>query len=98
MEYNMENFISQVIYMPFSWQMEGYLPCRGQIMDISHNQALFSLLGTNFGGDGQSTFALPDLRPWSDSGPDYGHRVRREWNPGELVAHICLNGVYPAHA
>ncbi|MFL5741700.1 MAG: phage tail protein [Flavisolibacter sp.] len=40
----------------------GYALCQGQLMPISENTALFSLLGTTFGGDGQSTFALPDLR------------------------------------
>jgi microcystin-dependent protein len=40
----------------------GWLPCEGQILTISSNQALFALLGTNYGGDGKTTFALPDLR------------------------------------
>jgi len=92
----MESFVSQVIYMPFSWQMVDFLPCRGQILQVSHNEALFSLLGDRFGGDGHSTFSLPDLRPWSDAGPDYGKRTRREWNPDEMVPHMCINGIYPS--
>ena len=91
----MECFISQIIYMPFSWQMVNFLPCRGQILDISHNEALFSLLGTKFGGDGIKTFALPDLRPWDISAPDTGLRVKREWHDDEIVPHMCLAGIYP---
>lgn len=92
----METYLSQIIYLPFSWETTQTVPCRGQIIDIQHNEALYSLLGTRFGGDGQKTFALPDLRPWSDSGPDYGHRHRREWNQDEMVAHIVLYGIYPS--
>lgn len=56
-------------------------PARGQLLPISSNTALFSLLGTNFGGDGQTTFALPDLRNAAPKGLIYG---------------ICTQGVYPA--
>jgi microcystin-dependent protein len=94
----MEPFLSQIIYMPFSRQIEGFLPCRGTSLQIKGNEALFSLLGTKFGGDGVTTFNIPDLRPFSDSGPDYGHRARREWNDAEMVAHIALIGVYPSYA
>jgi microcystin-dependent protein len=98
MEYNMETYLSQIIYMPFSWATTQTVPCRGQILDVKNNEALFSLLGNRWGGDGHSTFALPDLRPWSDSGPDYGHRARREWNPDEIVPHMIIEGLYPSHA
>jgi microcystin-dependent protein len=97
MEIHMEPFVSQIIYMPFTRQIDGFLPCRGDSLPIKGYEALYSLIGTTYGGDG-SHFNIPDLRPWSDSGPDYGHRSRREWNPGELVAHIALVGVYPAFA
>ena len=92
----MDSYISQIVYMPFAWQMVGFIPCRGQTLSIKDHEALFSLLGTRWGGDGHSTFALPDLRPWSDSGPDYGKRARREWNEDEIVAHICIEGYYPS--
>ena len=93
----METYLSQIIYLPFSWETEQTVPCRGQTMLIHGNEALYSLLGTRWGGDGQNNFALPDLRPWSDSGPDYGHRTRREWNPDEIVPHIVKFGLYPSH-
>ena len=82
--------------MPFNWNMRGAVPCRGQILSIAQNNALFALLGTKFGGDGIKTFALPDLRPFTDAGPDYGHRTRREWNEDEIVSYICTEGVFPS--
>lgn len=94
----MDSFISQIIYMPFTRQIDGWLPCRGDSLPINSYQALYSLIGTTYGGDGSTHFNLPDLRPFSDSGPDYGHRSRREWNQGEIVPHICLFGVYPNFA
>ncbi len=57
----------------------GLALCRGQIMPINQNSALYSILGNQFGGDGKVTFALPQLEP-TDSGPPF---------------YICLTGVYP---
>lgn len=54
--------ISCVAYLPKYVPPNGWAKCDGQIMKISHNIALYSLLGTNFGGDGMTTFGLPDLR------------------------------------
>ncbi|MBO0708861.1 MAG: tail fiber protein [Candidatus Dormibacteraeota bacterium] len=56
-------------------------PARGQLLPISQNQALFSLLGTRFGGDGRTTFALPDLRSAAPNGLVYG---------------ICTSGIFPS--
>lgn len=92
----METLISQIIYMPFSWNMTGFVPCRGQILSVHENAALFSLLGNRFGGDGHTTFALPDLRPYDSTGPDYGKKVRREWHEDEIVPYIALVGIYPS--
>lgn len=92
----METFVSQIIYLPFTWETEQTVPCRGQIMQVHGNEALFSLLGNRWGGDGSTTFALPDLRPWGDdAGPDYGKKVRREWHADEIVPHIVKFGIYP---
>ena len=96
MEYSMENYISQVIYLPFVWNTRDTVVCRGQTLDTQNHQALFSLLGTRWGGDGIHTFALPDLRPWTDTGPDYGKHVRREWHDDELVPHMVVEGIYPS--
>jgi microcystin-dependent protein len=57
-----EPFIGQIILVPYNFAPRGYAFCQGQILSIAQNTALFSLLGTTYGGNGQTTFALPDLR------------------------------------
>ena len=57
-----EPFLSEIRIMSFVFAPKGWALCNGQLLPINQNQALFSLLGTTYGGDGQSTFALPDLR------------------------------------
>lgn len=57
-----EPFLSEIRIMSFAFAPKGWALCNGQLMPINQNQALFSLLGTTFGGDGRTTFALPDLR------------------------------------
>lgn len=58
----MEPFLGQIMMVGFGFAPRGWASCSGQILPISQNTALFSLLGTTFGGDGRTTFALPDLR------------------------------------
>jgi microcystin-dependent protein len=55
-------FLGQINIFPYNFAPRGWAFCQGQIMSIAQNTALFSLLGTTFGGNGQTTFALPDLR------------------------------------
>src|SRR5215217_6266093 len=55
-------FIGEVRVVGFNFAPTGWAQCNGQLMPISQNTALFSLLGTTYGGDGKSTFALPDLQ------------------------------------
>ena len=55
-------FLGEIILVPYNFAPNGWLPCDGRLMSIAQNSALFSLLGTQYGGDGMSTFALPDLR------------------------------------
>lgn len=57
-----EPFLSEIRMMSFSFAPKGWALCNGQFLPINQNQALFSLLGTTFGGDGRVNFALPDLR------------------------------------
>src|SRR3954469_22599704 len=57
-----EPFLSEIRIMSFSFPPKGWALCDGQLLPINQNQALFSLLGTMFGGDGRVNFALPDLR------------------------------------
>lgn len=55
-------FVAEIRIFPFNFAPRGWAWCNGQILPISQNTALFSLLGTNYGGNGQSTFALPNLQ------------------------------------
>jgi microcystin-dependent protein len=57
-----EPFLSEIRIMSFNFAPKGWAMCNGQLLPINQNQALFSLLGTTFGGNGQTNFALPDLR------------------------------------
>ena len=57
-----EPFIGQMAWVPYNFAPRGWAFCDGQVLPISENTALFSLLGTTFGGDGRTTFALPDVR------------------------------------
>lgn len=55
-------FVAEIRIVSFSFPPRGWAFCNGQLLPINQNQALFSLLGTTYGGNGQTTFALPDLR------------------------------------
>src|SRR4051812_4206550 len=57
-----EPFLSEIKLVSFNFPPKGWALCNGQLMPINQNQALFALLGTTYGGNGQTTFALPDLR------------------------------------
>ena len=57
----MDQYVSEIRIFGFNFAPTGWAQCNGQLLPISQNTALFSLLGTTYGGDGKSTFALPDL-------------------------------------
>jgi microcystin-dependent protein len=57
-----EPFLAEIRMVSFNFAPKGWALCNGQFLPINQNQALFSLLGTTFGGNGQTNFALPDLR------------------------------------
>lgn len=57
-----EPFLGQIMAVGFNFAPRGWAMCNGQILSIAQNTALFALLGTTYGGNGQTTFALPDLR------------------------------------
>src|SRR4051812_17662172 len=59
----MENaYLGCIFHFAGNFAPRGYMLCQGQLLSISQNTALFSILGTTYGGDGQVTFGLPDLR------------------------------------
>jgi microcystin-dependent protein len=65
-------FLAEIVMFPFNFVPRGYARCDGQLMRISQNTALFALLGTTYGGDGKSTFALPNLNGRAAVGPGQG--------------------------
>lgn len=65
-------FVAEIRIFPFNFAPKGWAWCDGQLMPLSQNTALFSLLGTTYGGDGKSTFALPDLEGRAPMHPGQG--------------------------
>ena len=65
-------FVAEIRIFPFNFAPKGWAWCDGQLLPISQNTALFSLLGTTYGGDGKSTFALPDLEGRAPMHPGQG--------------------------
>ena len=65
-------FVAEIRIFPFNFAPRGWAFCNGQILPISQNTALFSLLGTTYGGNGQSTFALPDMQGNAPMHPGQG--------------------------
>jgi microcystin-dependent protein len=57
-----EPFLGEIKIVSFNFAPKGWALCNGQLLPINQNQALFALFGTTFGGNGQTTFALPDMR------------------------------------
>jgi microcystin-dependent protein len=78
----MEPFLGQIELFPYNFAPKGWLACTGQVVPISQNQALFSLLGTQFGGDGRVTFGLPNLQGKAPA--------------ANLQYCIAIMGVYPS--
>lgn len=75
-----EPFIGEIRMVAFNFAPRGWALCNGQLLSIRENQALFSLIGTTYGGDGRTTFALPDLRG----------RVPLHTGQGQGVSHYRL--------
>jgi len=65
-------FVAEIRIFPFNFAPKGWAWCDGQLLPISQNTALFSLLGTTYGGDGRSNFALPDLQGRAPMHPGQG--------------------------
>jgi microcystin-dependent protein len=77
----MDYFLGQIVCFPYSFVPMGWLLCNGQILQIQQNTALFSLIGTKFGGNGTTTFAIPNLQG-AEPQPGTGY-------------YICVSGIYP---
>lgn len=82
-----EPFIAEIMEFAGNFAPDRWALCSGQILQIQQNTALYSLIGTYYGGDGRNTFALPDLRPTVNG--------QKQWPPGQPVKCIALQGIYP---
>src|SRR5690554_4668029 len=95
----MEQFLGQIIMVGFNFAPRGWAFCDGRLLPIAQNAALFSLLGTTYGGDGRTTFALPDLRGRAaigmGQGPGLSQRAQGEMSGAENVT--LLHTQMPAH-
>jgi microcystin-dependent protein len=93
-------FLAEIRMVPFNFPPIGWAFCDGQLMAISQNTALFALLGTTYGGDGKSTFALPDLQGAAPLHPGQGQglsqRFLGEMSGAESVT--LLASEIPVHA
>src|SRR5947209_15206465 len=87
-------FLSEIRIMSFTFAPRGWALCNGQLLPINQNQALFSLLGTTYGGDGRVNFALPDLRARVPIHMGNGHTLGER--AGEQ-AHTLSSAEMPAH-
>jgi microcystin-dependent protein len=89
-----EPFLSEIRVMSFGFPPKGWARCDGQLLPINQNQALFSLLGTNFGGDGRVNFGLPDLRGRTPIHMGSGHTLGER---GGEQAHTLSIAEIPTH-
>ena len=89
-----EPFLSEIRLMSFVFAPRGWALCNGQLLPINQNQALFSLLGTTFGGDGNVNFALPDLRARVPIHVGSGHTLGER---GGEQAHTLSISELPEH-
>ena len=92
----MDEYIGSILLMAFNWAPKGWYVCHGQTLSIVQYEALFALIGTTYGGNGITTFNLPDLRKKNSDGNYY--------QPGEIMADgtpyiescICVVGIFPS--
>ncbi len=93
-------FVAEIRIFPFNFAPTGWALCNGQLLPISQNTALFSLLGTTYGGDGKSTFGLPDLQGRVPMHPGQGNGLSLhdlgEMGGSDFVT--LLESEIPAHS
>jgi microcystin-dependent protein len=83
----MESYLGTIILFAGTFAPQGWALCDGRVMSIATNTALFSILGTQYGGDGKNTFALPKLTPL-ECAPGSAPEVAINYI-------ICIAGIYP---
>lgn len=92
-------YVGEIRLFAGNFAPAGWMLCQGQLLSIAENEVLFQLIGTTYGGDGQSTFALPDLRGrvpvHQGQGPGLSPRTLGETGGTETIT--LLGGQLPAH-
>jgi microcystin-dependent protein len=93
-------FVAEIRIFPFNFAPKGWAWCDGQLLPLSQNTALFSLLGTTYGGNGQSNFALPDLQGSAPMHPGQGQglSVHNLGEAGGSETVTLLQSEIPAHS
>jgi microcystin-dependent protein len=84
----MESYLGTILLFAGNFAPRGWAFCDGQMLPIAQNTALFSILGTTYGGDGRTTFALPKLR--------HPKNLTGAKAPAKYI--ICLEGIYPSRS
>ena len=87
-------FLSEIRIMSFGFAPRGWAQCNGQLLPINQNQALFSLLGTTYGGDGRTTFGLPNLQSRTAIHRGAGFSLGQS---GGEQTHVLTVGEEPTH-
>jgi microcystin-dependent protein len=77
-------YIGQINLFPWKWAPRGWAKCDGSLLSVTDHQALFSLLGTTYGGDGRTNFGLPDMRG------------KKTVNGQRVNYYVSLQGIYPS--
>ncbi|WP_028102520.1 phage tail protein [Pseudoduganella violaceinigra] len=87
-------YLAEIRLTSFSFAPKGWALCNGQLLPINQNQALFALLGTSYGGNGVTTFALPDMRGRAPAHVGQGFGLGQQ---GGEASHTLLSSEMPAH-
>lgn len=95
----MDQFVAEIRIFPFNFAPTGWAQCNGQLLQIRSNTALFSLLGTTYGGDGKSTFGLPNLQGSAPMHPGQGPGLSTYYlgESGGSPTVTLLQSEMPAH-
>lgn len=89
--------LGEICQFPYSFAPRNWSYCHGQILPIQQNTALYSLLGTTYGGDGKTTFALPDLRWRDDNGNILQLKTGNVYQGKVYIeSFISLRGYFPS--
>lgn len=91
----MEEYLGTILQFGFNFEPRGWMFCHGQTLAITTNQALFALIGINFGGNGVNTFQLPDLRKKNKDGKYYQVGEIMEDGTPYIESYICTMGIFP---